>query len=456
MRLLVACLLAAGTAAAQDPRALARDIFRQLIEINTTDSAGSVTRASEAMAERLRAAGYPDRDLQVLGSDDRHRNLVLRLHGTGSARPLLFNAHFDVVEARREDWSFDPFTFLERDGFFYGRGTQDDKECAAALVAAFIRLRQEGFRPARDLILALTGGEEGGTGNGVAWLLANRPDLIDAEYSINVDSGGGEARGGRPRVLVVVTSEKLYHTLFLDVKNKGGHSSLPEKDNAIYRLAAALGRVADFEFPARLSETTRAYLEKMSRLESGPAADDLKAATTGDAAAIARLSRSPWYNAQMRTTCVATEISGGHAENALPQSAHAAVNCRVLPDDDPAEIERTIRRIVNDPAVVVTARRTPPPSPASPLRPDVMAGLERAASAVWPGVPVVPVMETGGTDGRMLRAAGIPTYGETGMFIDEGDIRAHGRDERLRVESYYQGCEFLYRLLTELGKQESR
>jgi acetylornithine deacetylase/succinyl-diaminopimelate desuccinylase-like protein len=250
-----------------------------------------------------------------------------------------------------------------------------------------------------------------------------------------------------------VTSEKTYYTLFLDVKNKGGHSSLPEKDNAIYRLAAALSRVAAFEFPARLNETTRAYLEKMSRLETGQTAADMKAAAaTADNAAIARLSQSPWYNAQLRTTCVATEISGGHAENALPQSAHAAVNCRVLPEDDPSEIERAIRRVVADPAVAVTAPRpAAPPSPPSPLRPDVMAALERAAAGVWPGVPVVPVMESGGTDGRMLRAAGIPTYGETGMFIDEGDIRAHGRDERLRVESFYQGCEFIFLLARDLG-----
>ena len=269
MRTAALLLVLAGVAAAQDERALARDIFRELIETNTTKSAGNVTLASEAMAARLRAAGYSDADLVIAGPDDRHRNLVARLRGTGAARPVLFNAHLDVVEARREDWSVDPFVFLERDGFFYGRGTQDDKDGAAALVAAFLRMKRDNFRPSRDLILALTADEEGGDHDGVDWLLKNRRDLIDAEFCMNIDSGGGESRDGKPHALMVVTSEKLYHTLALDVKNKGGHSSLPEKDNAINRLAAALVRVAQFEFPPHLSETTRGYFAKMAGLERG-------------------------------------------------------------------------------------------------------------------------------------------------------------------------------------------
>jgi acetylornithine deacetylase/succinyl-diaminopimelate desuccinylase-like protein len=452
VRAVFALLCTVSASLAQTPaQGLAREVFQQLVEIDTTEPAGSVTRASEAMAARFRAAGYAEADVQVLGEGDRHRNLVVRLRGSGAGRPILFNSHLDVVEARREDWSFDPFTFREQDGFFYGRGTQDDKSGAAALVAAFIRMKREGFRPSRDLILALTAGEETGAGNGVAWLLRNRRSLIDAEYCINVDSGGGEARNAKPYALDVETSEKTYHTLFLEVKNKGGHSSLPEKDNAIYRLARALDRIAQHEFPARLNETVRAYFAGMAQIPQNPAAADMRAAATGDAAAIRRLSESPFYNALVRTTCVATEIAGGHAENALPQTAKASVNCRVLPDESPAEVERTIRQVVADPAVTVRAARQAPINPPSPLRPDVMAAIERAAHAIWPGVPVIPIMETGGTDGRLLRAAGIPTYGETGMFIDDGDVRAHGRDERLRVASFYEGCDFLYRLIEELA-----
>ncbi len=451
MRTAALFLLLALPLAGQENRPLAREIFRELVEARTVDPGADITSVSRKLAARMLAAGYAQSDVVVAGADDKHHNLVVRLHGAGSAKPVLFNAHLDVVEARREDWSFDPFTFLERDGFFYGRGTQDDKDAAAALAAAFIRLKKENYRPSRDLILALTAGEESGIANGVDWLLRNRRDLIDSEFCINVDSGGGTLRNGKPLTLEVVTSEKLYHTLFLDVKNKGGHSSLPEKDNAIYRLSAALTRIAAYDFPARLIETTRAYFSKRAALESGQVAADMRAVASGaGAAAVRRLSASPFYNAILRTTCIATQITGGHAENALPQSAHAAVNCRLLPGDNPAEVEAAIRRVVADPQVAVTPARPAPASPASPLRPDVIGAIEAAARQVWPGVTLIPVLETGGTDGRPLRAAGIPTYGNTGMFIDEGDVRMHGKDERLRVDSFYQGCEFIYRLAKKL------
>jgi acetylornithine deacetylase/succinyl-diaminopimelate desuccinylase-like protein len=446
---LAALALWCGALAAQP-----RDILKQLIEINTTESSGSVTRASEAMAARLRAAGFPAADVQVVGDDPRKKNLVVRLRASGNGRPVLFNGHLDVVEARREDWSFDPFTFLERDGHFYGRGTQDDKSACAAMVAAFARLKQESFRPSRDLILALTADEETGAANGVAWLLRNRRELIDAEFCVNVDSGGGESRKGKPRLIGVQTSEKLYHTLFLEVKNKGGHSSLPEKENAIYRLAAALLRVSQFEFPVNLNQTTRAYFTRMAGLESGQIAADMRAIvkTPPDAAAAQRLGQSPVWNALMRTTCVATEVTAGHAQNALPQSAKASVNCRVLPGESPAAVEAAIREAVADTFVSITPARKPPLSPASPIRPDVFDAIGRVAGEMWPGAPVIPVMETGGTDGRILRAAGIPTYGETGIFIDEDDVRAHGRDERIAVKSFDDGAEFLYRLTKDLGR----
>lgn len=438
------------TAACAQPR----EIFKQLIEINTTESSGSVTRAAEAMATRLGAAGYQAADLQLLGDDPRKKNLVVRLRGSGTGKPVLFNSHLDVVEARREDWSFDPFTFLERDGYFYGRGTEDIKDTVAGLTAAFIRLKQENFRPKRDLILALTADEETGKANGVAWLLKNRRDLIEAEFCINADSGGGELRHGKPRFLGVETSEKLYHTFFLEVKNKGGHSSLPEKENAIYRLAEALTRIAKYEFPMHLNETTSSYFEKMSALEQGAAAADMRAILkeVPDRAAAARLSQRPLYNALLRTTCIATEVRAGHAENALPQSARASVNCRVLPNESPEEVQKALVATVSDPLVSITPARKAPPSPASPIRKDVFEPITQIAHSMWPGIPVIPIMETGGTDGRLLRAAGIPTYGETGMFIDENDYRAHGKDERIRVKAFDEGAEFLYRLVKALGQ----
>jgi len=447
IRILLGLPVLVALASAQTNHATGRELLRELVELRTVDPGADISRASRLIAERMRAAGFPESDVTLAGPDEKSLSLVVRLRGTGTGKPVLFNSHLDVVEARREDWSFDPFKLTERDGFFYGRGTQDDKGCAAALVDAFLRLKKENYRGARDLILALTGGEEGEGSNGVEWLLANRRPLIDAEYSINVDSGGGTLRNGKPHTLEVITSEKMYHTLLLEVKNKGGHSSLPEKDNAIYRLAAALGKISQYEFPVHLLDTTRAYFQKRAGLEIGQIAADMRAvAANADAAAVRRLSETPFYNAILRTTCVATEISGGHAPNALPQEAKATVNCRLLPGDDPNEVEQTIRRLVDDPQVSLRPEQKAHATPASPLRPDVMRAFEGATQSLWPTATVIPVLETGGTDGRLLREAGIPTYGNTGLFLDEGDMRAHGKDERVRVESFDQGCEFLYRL----------
>ncbi len=448
---------AAGTSrqsvALSPERQLAHDIFKELTEINTTDSVGSTTAAAESMAARLRSAGFPAADVQVLGPNPRKGNLVARLRGTGALKPILLLAHLDVVEARREDWTFDPFRFTEKDGYYYGRGTNDIKSGDALLVADLLRLKKEGFTPDRDLIVALTADEEGGDSNGVDWLLKNHRDLIDAEYCLNTDGGGGELKGGKHLLNELQTSEKVYLSFSLEVLNRGGHSSLPEKDNAIYHLADGLARLARFEFPVRLNETTRAYFQKMAKIESGQDARDM-AAITGpipDPQALARLAETPYYNALMRTTCVATELQAGHAENALPQRARAVVNCRLLPGDLPAEIQKTLVQVLSDDSIKVTRMGEPMPAPLSPLRPEIVAQAERITEELWPGVPVVPVMSTGATDGARLRIAGIPTYGVSGLFDDIDDVRAHGKDERMGIKEFFDGLEFMYQLVKSLS-----
>ncbi len=431
---------------------LARDIFRELIEINTTLTVGS-TKAAEAMAARLRMAGFPEGDISVVGPGSKHMNLVVRYRGKSKFRPILFIGHLDVVEALRQDWSFDPFTFLEKDGYFYGRGTLDMKCEDADLIANLIRLKREGYVPDREVIVALTEDEENGDANGVQWLLANRRDLIDAEYCINPDAGGGEIKTGRHVVMDVQTSEKTYCDFRFTTTDRGGHSSLPRKENAIYRLAGALTRLASFDFPIRLNETTRVFFERSARREAGQTRIDMLAMAKSplDTAAAGRLARSSaYYNAMLRTTCVATMLSGGHAENALPQSAYANVNCRMLPDDSPETVLSTLRSVVADSQVAITISGRPSRGPLSPLREDVLGSVERLTGAMWPGVVVTPTMSTGASDGKWLRRAGIPVYGVSGMFADVDDNRAHGRDERIGVREFYEGVDFLYRFITML------
>jgi acetylornithine deacetylase/succinyl-diaminopimelate desuccinylase-like protein len=457
---LFAAVLAVSPAIAQDAGQFdrtARAIFKELIEINTTDSSGSTTKAADAMAARLKAAGFPDADVQVLGPNPRKGNLVARLRGRSTGKPILLLAHLDVVEARKEDWSpdLDPFVFTERDGFFYGRGTTDVKGQAAIWIANLIRYKQEGFVPARDLIVALTADEEAGDSNGVSWLLANHRDLIDAEYALN-EGGGGELKRGKAIANDVQAAEKVYYSVSLEVRNAGGHSSLPRKDNAIYRLAAGLTRLAAYEFPVQLNDVTRGYFARMASLETGQVAADMKAVAqpTLDPAAAARLAAaSPVYNSMMRTTCVATELSGGHAENALPQLARAVVNCRILPGVDPATVKQALTATLADDGIAMKPIWEAVPSPPSPLRPELMAAIERHTSELWPGVVVLPVMATGATDGLYLRNAGIPTYGVDGIFSDVDDVRAHGRDERIGIKEFYAGREFLYRLVKTLGEK---
>ena len=432
----------------------AREIFKELIEINTTDSVGNNTQAAEAMAARLKAAGFPASDIQVLGPDPRKGNLVFRWRGSGARRPLLLLAHLDVVEAKREDWSFDPFVFLEKDGFFYGRGTSDDKAMAAQLVANLIRLKEEGYRPDRDLILALTSDEEGGSFNGVDWLVKNHRDLIDAEFAIN-EGGGGNMRKGKYLTNEVQASEKVFQDFRFEVTNAGGHSSLPVKDNAIYHLSDGLARLAKFDFPVQLNEVTRAYFERSASVESDPkVAADMRAVAraTPDPAAAARLSAAvPYWNSMMRTTCVATRLAGGHANNALPQLATANVNCRILPGVSPSSVRDKLVEIVADSQIKISFVGEANPSKPSPLRPDVMNAVESLTKEMFPGTVVVPVMSTGATDGLYLRNGEIPTYGIDGTFGDMDDVRAHGRDERVGVKQFFEGLQFQYRLIKALS-----
>jgi len=442
---------------------LAHDIFQQLIEINTTDSVGSVTAAAEAMQQRFLDAGFSKEDLYLGGPNDRKKNLVVRYHGTGQKKPILFIGHLDVVEARRSDWTTDPFKFVEKDGFYYGRGTQDMKESDAILVTTFIRLKKQGYKPDRDLILALTADEEGGKSNGVDWLLKNQRSLIDAEYVINPDGGGVDMQNGKPINMDVDATEKLYGDYQLTALNHGGHSSLPVPDNAIYHIADALQQLQNYTFPFELNTITRAYFDKMSTLESGQTASDMKAilATPPDQAAIKRLSQNPEYNSIMHTTCVATRLSGGHANNALPQTAQANVNCRILPGHSLEETRQELIRLFNDPKVSVryvdnseevfdTApdRKALPPAA---LNPEVMRPLEAIVAKMWPGIPVIPTMATGASDGVFTNAAGMPTYGISGIALETNDVRAHGKDERVPIDSYYRGVDFYYQFVKALS-----
>jgi acetylornithine deacetylase/succinyl-diaminopimelate desuccinylase-like protein len=441
-------------------RKLSHDIFKQLIEINTTDSVGNVTTASEAMEQRFRDAGFAESDMQIAGPNDRKKNLVIRMRGTGKHKPLLLIGHLDVVEARREDWTTDPFSFIEKDGFYYGRGTQDMKSGDAIMATTLIRFKKEGYTPDRDIILALTADEEGGRSNGVDWLLKNRRELIDAEMVFNHDGGGILGDHGKPIMMAVDATEKLYADYQLSATNPGGHSSIPRPDNAIYSLTNALNRLEHYQFPFELNEVTRVYYERMAKVETLERAADMKAIlkTPPDDEAIRRLSRDPIDNSTMHTTCVATRLDAGHANNALPQRAEANVNCRILPGHPAEEVRQELVKVFTDPAITVryvdnagnvfdTAAASRKSFPPPPLRRDVFGPLEKITEEMWPGTPVIPDMATGASDGVYTMAAGLPTYQISGIAIDRDDIRAHGRDERLGIDSYYKGVDFYYRFL---------
>lgn len=438
---------------------LARSLFEELVEINTTESQGSTLRAAQAMAARLRSAGFPDSDVVVIQNAERKGNLIARLRGRNTGKkPILLLSHIDVVEAKAEDWTLPPFEFIERDGTFYGRGVADDKDESAIHLALLMRLRAEQYVPDRDIIVALTADEEGGGANGVGYLLQNRRELIDAEFAFN-EGGGGRVKGGPQRDTTKVShdvqaSEKKFQMYMLEVFNEGGHSSVPRVDNAITQLARALVKLGPSIMPVRLNEVTRTYFTRLAPVveqENPRMAAAMRAivANPNDEAAAATLSADPRYNSQLRTTCVATGLEGGHAANALPQRARARVNCRILPDETPEQVKAHLERTIADTGVHVVQQGNARNSPPSPLTPQLMGDIEAVTKEMWPGVPVIPTMSTGATDGLYLRNAGIPVYGVSGLFYPESF--AHGMNERIPVKAFYDGLEFMYRLVKRVS-----
>ena len=463
--------LAAAAAGAAPPTAdasydaLAHDIFKQLIEIDTSDSTGNVTTAAEALAQRFRDAGFPGADLALLGPKDSKKNLVVRLHGSGAHKPLLLIGHLDVVEAKRADWTTDPYKLIEKDGYYYGRGTIDMKDGDAVMAAALIRMKKDDFHPSRDIIAAFTADEEGGCCNGVSWLLKNHRELIDAEFVLNQDDWSVMAVHGAPRVARLIASEKLYSDYQLSVTNRGGHSSVPRPDNAIYELARALTRLARFQFPFELNSVNRGYFEQLAEVSTTQDAADMRALLKDppDALAIARLSRDPDNVSVTRTTCVATRLAAGHANNALPQRAEAVVNCRIFPGHSKEEIRQTLIKALNDPQISVryvaddgsifergTDERAVAPAP---LRPEVMKALTTLSQSAWPQAKVIPFLDPGASDAKYTVAAGLPTYTFGGVAVDRDDVRAHGRDERLAVAEFYKWNRFFQRYLASLSAQ---
>ena len=455
-------LLAAPLTAQQLPAPAqeAREILAEMVGINTSLGRGDVTPLAEKLASRFLAAGVPAADVLVIGPEARNRNLVVRLRGKGAGTPVLFLSHLDVVDALRADWSLDPFTLTEQDGWFYGRGTADDKGPGATLVAGLLALVRSKATPARDIILAMTSGEENGDEPGAEWLLKNHRDLVNAEFVFNFDAGGPAIDGGALKWLELQGSEKVYYTVSLSVRNKGGHSSLPRADNAIYRLATALGRLSMLRFPIHLSDVTRAQLAAQARYVGAAEAAAIHAAVArplSRAAAERLAARSPSYNAILRTTCIPTMLTGGHAENALPALAKATVNCRLIPGERADEILATLRRTVHDTAVVFEVVTAAKPSPPSPLLPERLALIDAASRAAWGrAIPFFPVQENGATDGLFFRNAGIPVYGVTGIAMPTDESRMHGRDERIPVKSFDEAVVFATALIRRTAMRDAR
>lgn len=450
---LVLSLRAADLLPPEPERQLAREIYKEMIEVKSGFTTGATTPIAQSVAARFKAAGFADSDIFVGGAIPAKHNVVVRYRGTGARKPMLLLAHIDVVEAKREDWSFDPFVFEEKDGYFYGRGTTDDKAQAAVWTATLLRLKRENFRPDRDLILALTADEEGGGPyNGVDWLLKNHRELIDSEFALNEGARGMMVDGKRVEHHIGL-AEKQFLNLRWEVRNKGGHSARPVRDNAIYHLARALDRLADFGFDFQLNEITREYFRQAAKTTPGALGADMTRVAEGDREAMRRVAAaSAPLNAMLRTTCVATQLEGGHASNALPQLAAANVNCRLLPDDTLENVIARLNNLIGDSEVKISVALYEGASPASPMRPDILKAFTRISDTMWPGVITVPNMAVGGTDGRYLRIAGIPTYGVQGFFQDRDDVRAHGRDERMMVRSFYEGQTFLYEFVKALSR----
>jgi acetylornithine deacetylase/succinyl-diaminopimelate desuccinylase-like protein len=456
---LVATMSAWGSPAPPLPppadQQLARDMLKSLVEINTTHARGS-TEAAKAIQGWLLSAGFAAGDVVFLAPSDHPTkgNVVVRYRGKHSSDAVLFLGHLDVVEAKTEDWSVDPFKLTQREGWFYGRGTIDMKDGDAALVESLIRLKREKFIPDHDVIVAFTADEEaGGDANGPAFLLKEHRDLIDAALVVNLDGGGGNTKNGERLFYEVGTSEKTYVTFTLETTSPGGHGSLPGPDNAIYKLAAGLGRLEAFKFPVMLTATTRASFDKLGGLESGPAAPDMHAVAESppDLAAAERLSQNVRLNAQLRTTCVATLISGGHAENALPQRAKATIQCRMLPGDSAANVQNALVAALADPDIHVTLDAPPIVSPESPPTPRIMTKVALLVHSMWPNVPIIPTMATGFSDDRQTRNAGMVSYDVSGVWQDVDENRAHGRDERIGIQAFDESVEFTYRLVKAMS-----
>src|SRR5689334_4521257 len=411
---------------------LAHDIYKELVEINTADSVGSTTVAANAVAKRLRDAGFPESDIFQGGPKPDKGNIVVRYHGTGARKPLLLLAHLDVVQALKTDWSpdIDPFKFTERDGYYYGRGTGDDKAMGSIFIANLIRYKKEGYVPDRDIILALTADEEGGGSNGVRWLIANHKDLIDAAYALN-EGGGGSLRDGKPFINSVGAAEKVSANFTVSTANRGGHSSVPRDDNAIYQLAAALTRIGGFQFPVMLNDVTREFFTRTAAIETPEVGAAMRAivANPNDAKASATLSRDPRYRSMLRTTCVATMLAGGHARNALPQAASANVNCRMAPGHDPEDVRASLMKAVGDTGVTFSRAPAMEHAAPSPLAPEIMRPIEKVTRDMFgPNVLVIPTMGTGATDSKYFRVIGIPGYGVSGLFGDPNDNRARSEE----------------------------
>jgi acetylornithine deacetylase/succinyl-diaminopimelate desuccinylase-like protein len=452
----------AASATAADGEAAFRSLYRELVEINTTLSSGSCTEAAQAMAARLQAAGMPKDSMRILMPPDRPKSgaLIAILPGRdASLQPIMLLAHIDVVEAKREDWERDPFKLVEEDGFFFARGASDDKAMAAVFTDILVRFQGQGFKPRRPVKLALTCGEEtSATFDSVHWLLGTQPDVLKAKFVLNEGAGGMLGPDGKPVSLDIQAGEKVYQDFTLETTNRGGHSSRPVRDNAINQLAAGLTRLAAYEFPISLGTTTRAYFEAQVKLSPPEIAADMRAVLKDppDAAAAERLwTANPGWNGTLRTTCVATEIEGGHAPNALPQRARANVNCRILPGVPVESVQEELGRILADEGIKISrVGETGISAPVPPLTPQIMDPAKEVAAGIWPGVPVIPTMSTGGTDGRFLNAAGIPTYGLSGMFSDIEGSHAHGLNERMRVQSLMDGRRFLYEVVKIYAQQK--
>jgi acetylornithine deacetylase/succinyl-diaminopimelate desuccinylase-like protein len=456
-----ACLGSAGVGAQSRDEAAFRDLYKELVEINTTRSVGSCTQAAEAMRTRLAAAGVPAADMRIIAPPERPKDgaLIAVLHGRDRrAKAILLLAHIDVVEARRADWERDPFKLIEENGWFYARGASDDKAMAAVFTDSVIRYRQEGFRPRRDIKLALTCGEETpDIYNSVKWILDTQPDLLDAEFALNEGAGGELDQNDKPVALQIQAGEKVYQDFSLDASDVGGHSSRPTKNNPIVRLSAGLARLGAYNFPVALNPATRGYFEAQSKTASPEVAADMRAVLSDapSASAVEHLwAVNPGWNGMLRTTCVATEISGGHAPNALPQQAHANINCRILPGVAIPSIQEQIVRVLADDKISIAPAGDPGlQSPPPPLTPRILDPVRAVAAKIWPGVPLVPTMSTGATDGRFLNARSVPTYGLSGMFHDAEGSHAHGLNERIRVVSLLNGRRFLYEVVKLYANQ---